>query len=313
MKRCLGEGDAGVILGKSSLATKKRPSDRAAFSPRRRRTVASLVVHLVVIGLAALMLMPLLWTIGTSLKTPGAAYVFPPEWIPSWPLRWENYTDSFTSLPFDVYYRNTIFVTLVATAGAVFSAALAGYAFARYEAPGSRLIFAVLLGTMMLPPQVTLIPQFILFKYLGWVDSFLPLIVPAWLGGGPFFIFLMRQFFLAIPRDFDHAARVDGASDFQIFRQIMLPLATPAMATIAVFSFVLHWNDFLGPLIYLTSDRLYTVPLGLRFMQTTGAAGVSDVPALMAMSFLSTLPTIVLFFVAQKHFIQGIVTSGLKG
>lgn len=301
------------MLLKGAHVNSTQSSERAAKRRRLRRVLRLVLLNLFVAGLALIMLVPLVWTISTSLKTPGAAYVYPPKWIPDWPFRWENYSESFTSLPFALYYRNTIFLTLVSTAGAVFSAALGGYAFARYEVPGSRVLFAILLGTMMLPPQVTLIPQFILFKQLGWVNSFLPLIVPSWLGGGAFYIFLMRQFFFAIPRDFDHAARIDGASDFQIFRQIMLPLAKPALATIAIFSFVFHWNDFLGPLIYLTSDRLYTVPLGLRFMQTSGSSGVSNVPALMAMSFLSTLPIIALFFVAQKQFIQGIVTTGLKG
>jgi multiple sugar transport system permease protein len=278
-----------------------------------RRRAGWLVLHLVLIGLATLMVMPLIWTISTSLKESGDVYVFPPEWLPKWPFLWENYSKGFSQLPFDVYYRNTVFVTLAASCGAVLSSALVGYAFARYAGPGSRAIFVVLLGTMMIPPQVTMIPQFILFRHLGWIDTFLPLIVPFWLGGGPFYIFLMRQFFRAIPRELDHAARVDGATDFQVFRHVMLPLAKPALATVAVFNFVAHWNDFLGPLIYLTSDSRYTVALGLRYMQTAGATGVSDVPVLMAMSFVSTLPTILLFFFAQKQFIQGIVTTGLKG
>jgi ABC-type glycerol-3-phosphate transport system permease component len=201
----------------------------------------------------------------------------------------------------------------VATLGATASSALVGYAFARYRAPGSDAVFAVLLATMMIPYQVTMIPQFILFKNLGWVNSFLPLIVPFWLGGGAFYIFLLRQFLRTVPKEFDNAARIDGANDLQIFGYVVMPLSKPALATVAIFNFVAHWNDFLGPLIYLTSDSLYTVSLGLRYMQSAGAQGVSDVTTLMAMSLVATLPTILLFFFAQKQFIQGIVTSGLKG
>jgi ABC-type glycerol-3-phosphate transport system permease component len=166
---------------------------------------------------------------------------------------------------------------------------------------------------MMVPFQVTMIPQFILFKALRWVNTFLPLIVPAWLGGGAFYIFLMRQFLQTIPREFDQAARIDGCTEFQIFWYVILPLVKPALATVAILTFVANWNDFLGPLIYLTSDSHYTVSLGLRFMQSSGANGISDITVLMAMSLAATLPTILLFFFAQKQFIQGIVTSGLKG
>ena len=277
------------------------------------RVLQPLLLHAVLIALATLMVLPLVWTASTSLKSPGDAYAFPPEWLPSWPFYWENYTRGFSQLPFGVFYRNTVFLTVAATVGATVSSALVGYAFARYRAPGSNVVFTILLATMMIPFQVTMIPQFILFKNLGWVNTFLPLIVPYWLGGGAFYIFLLRQFLRTIPTDFDNAARIDGANDLQIFRHVVLPLAKPALATVAIFNFVHHWNDFLGPLIYLTDDALYTVSLGLRYMQASGQSGISDVTTLMAMSLVATLPTIVLFFFAQKQFIQGIVTTGLKG
>lgn len=280
---------------------------------RVKKLGGSIALHAVLIGLSILMLMPLFWTISTSLKSPGDAYIFPPQWLPNFPLYWDNYINGFSRLPFATYYRNTIILTFGATLGAVLSSALVGYAFARYRAPGSGVIFTLLLATMMIPYQVTMIPTFFIFRYLGWVNTYLPLIVPFWLGGGPFYIFLMRQFFQTIPREFDHAARIDGCSDLQIFWHIILPLSKPALATVAIFNFVAHWNDFLGPLIYLTSDSLYTVSLGLQFMQSSGATGVSDMTVLMAMSLVATLPTILIFFIAQKQFIQGIVTSGLKG
>jgi ABC-type glycerol-3-phosphate transport system permease component len=221
--------------------------------------------------------------------------------------------NGFRLLPFGTFYRNTVVITLASTVGATFTSALVGYAFARFRAPGSGALFVALLATMMIPYQVTMIPQFILFKSLGWLNTFLPLIVPSWLGGGAFYIFLLRQFLRTVPRELDDAARLDGCSDFRIFWHVILPLSKPALATVAIFSFVAHWNDFLGPLIYLTRDSLYTVSLGLRYLQSSGAQGVSDVTALMAMSLVATLPTIVLFFIAQKQFIQGIVTTGLKG
>src|SRR5262245_21323564 len=276
------------------------------------RRLGSLLLHAVLVALATLMVLPLVWTASTSLKSPGDAYAFPPEWLPSWPLYWANYTKGFSQLPFGVFYRNTVFLTVAASIGATASSALVGYAFARYRAPGSNVVFTVLLATMMIPFQVTMIPQFILFKTLGWTNTFLPLIVPYWLGGGAFYIFLLRQFLRTIPTDFDNAARIDGANDLQIFWHVVLPLAKPALATVAIFNFVHHWNDFLGPLIYLTDDALYTVSLGLRYMQASGQQGISDVTTLMAMSLVATLPTIVLFFFAQKQFIQGIVTTGLK-
>jgi ABC-type glycerol-3-phosphate transport system permease component len=277
------------------------------------RLLASLLLHALLVALATLMVLPLVWTASTSLKSPGDAYAFPPEWFPAWPFYWENYTKGFGQLPFGVFYRNTAFLTVAASVGATFSSALVGYAFARYRAPGSNVVFTVLLATMMIPFQVTMIPQFILFKNLGWTNTFLPLIVPYWLGGGAFYIFLLRQFLRTIPTDFDNAARIDGANDLRIFWHIVLPLSKPALATVAIFNFVHHWNDFLGPLIYLTSDSLYTVSLGLRYMQASGQSGISDVTTLMAMSLVATMPTIVLFFFAQKQFIQGIVTTGLKG
>jgi ABC-type glycerol-3-phosphate transport system permease component len=290
-----------------------RDNERQALSGIGPRTISGFTYLVLLLALSVLMVMPLIWTISTSLKSPGDAYAFPPQWLPSLPLYWDNYLNGFRELPFGVYYRNTIIITLVATVGAVLSSALVGYAFARYKAPGSNVIFALLLATMMVPFQVTMIPQFILFKSLQWVNTFLPLVVPAWLGGGAFYIFLMRQFLQTIPREFDQAARIDGCNEFQIFWHVVLPLVKPALATVGILTFVANWNDFLGPLIYLTSDSLYTVSLGLRFMQSSGAAGISDITALMAMSLVATLPTILLFFFAQKQFIQGIVTSGLKG
>ena len=169
------------------------------------RVLRSLLLHAVLIALATLMVLPLVWTASTSLKSPGDAYAFPPEWLPSWPFYWENYTKGFSQLPFGVFYRNTAFLTVAATVGATVSSALVGYAFARYRAPGSNVVFTILLATMMIPFQVTMIPQFILFKNLGWVNTFLPLIVPYWLGGGAFYIFLLRQFLRTIPTDFDSA------------------------------------------------------------------------------------------------------------
>jgi ABC-type glycerol-3-phosphate transport system permease component len=193
--------------------------------------------------------------------------------------------------------------------GVVFSSSLAGYSFAKLRWPGRDLIFFVLLSTMMLPGQVTMIPIFILFKKFGWINTFYPLTVPTFFGGGAFNIFLMRQFFLTIPYELDEAARIDGASFFKIYTNIELPLSIPVITAISIFTFIGSWNDFMGPLIYLNDASKYTIQLGLRMFQADFS---SDWSALMAMSIVTALPCIILFFVAQRYFIQGIVLTGLK-
>lgn len=222
----------------------------------------------------------------------------------------ENYRKAWTAKPFTRYALNTLFITLCCILGQVLSASLVGYAFARLEWPGRSLLFFVMLATMMLPQEVTMIPTYLIFRRLGWIDTFLPLIVPSFLGGGAFFIFLFRQFFLTLPRELDEAARVDGCSSLQIYWSVLMPLCKPIIATIAVFSFVAHWNDFQSPLIYLSSSEKFTLALGLQFFRGTYD---TDMHLLMAASTLVLLPVILVFFFAQKQFVKSIVLTGMKG
>ena len=276
-------------------------------APVRARLVASLLLHLLLVGLAGLMVMPLLWTISTSLKSPGDAYVFPPEWLPSWPFYWENYLQGFTRLPFGLFYRNTIFLTVVSTLGATLSSALVGYAFARYRAPGSDAVFTVLLATMMIPYQVTMIPQFILFKNLGWVNTFLPLIVPFWLGGGAFYIFLLRQFLRTVPKEFDNAARIDGANDLQILTRIVLPLSKAVIAVIALFYAVGYWNNFFNALLYLNNSSMWPLSLVVRLR------GGESAPVPSAAVVVAILPILLVYPFLQRYFTRGVLSGAIKG
>ncbi len=259
-------------------------------------------------GVALLFLIPLLWMLSSSLKPNYQIFEIPPRWIPN-PPRWENYTEALTILPFALYLRNTAVITLLTIVGHLVSCTLIAYAFARLRAPGRDVLFVVMLATMMLPYPVTMIPLYVLFNRLGWINTILPLTAPAFLGS-PFYIFLMRQFFLTIPRDFEDAARIDGANTLQIIARIMAPLALPALATVTIFTFQATWNDFLAPLIYLQKPELYTVTLGLQFFRSSYTTNWAY---LMAASLVTTLPVIVVFFVAQRYFIEGITLTGVKG
>jgi ABC-type glycerol-3-phosphate transport system permease component len=262
---------------------------------------------LAVFGLA--FLLPFLWTVSSSLKTAGAGFRFPPEFIPR-ELVWQNYPKVFELIPFAMFFRNSLLVTGLSLLGELFSASLVAYAFARLRFPGRDLFFVILLATMMIPYPVTMVPTFILFKTLGLVNTYLPLILPPW-AGPAFSIFLLRQFFLTINRELDEAAKVDGASEFLIYRRIMLPLSKPALATVAIFGFVFYWNDFLNPLIYLSESEMYTLALGVNYLRSFRGGG--DLAVQMAASVMFVAPCIVLFLVAQRFVVEGIVTTGIKG
>ncbi|MBE2239296.1 MAG: carbohydrate ABC transporter permease [Caldilineaceae bacterium] len=259
-------------------------------------------------GVAILFLIPFLWMLSSSLKPNYQIFEIPPRWIPN-PPRWENYTEALTILPFGLYIRNTAVITLLTIVGHLASCTLIAYAFARLRAPGRDALFVVMLATMMLPYPVTMVPLYVLFNRLAWINTILPLTAPAFFGS-PFYIFLMRQFFLTIPRDFEDAARIDGANTLQIIGRIMAPMALPALATVAIFTFQATWNDFLSPLIYLQRPELYTVTLGLQFFRSTYTTNWAY---LMAASLVTTLPVIVVFFAAQRYFVEGITMTGVKG
>lgn len=281
---------------------------RTSASARARRRLGAFVIHATLVTGSAIVLLPFVWMLSTSLKEPGAVFLFPPQFIPD-PVVLRNYVEAMTVIPFNVFFRNTAFITFLTLIGQVLSSSIVAYSFARLRWKGRDALFVLVLATMMLPRQVTLIPQFILFRYLGWIDTFYPLIVPAFFGA-PFYVFLLRQFFMSIPLEMDDAARIDGCDNFGIYWRMVLPLSRPALAAVAIFSFQYHWNDFFEPLIYLHSNENYTVSLALRFFH--GNYGTLW-HLLMAASNVAMAPIIILFFVAQRYFIQGVVFTGVKG
>lgn len=272
------------------------------------RRASVVVVYVLLVGGAVVFLMPFYWMVISALKPSYAVLDFPPTWLPI-PPRWENFGEALTYVPFDRYAVNTLMVAVFSVIGNLFSASLVAYGFARLQAPGKKPLFLILLATMMLPYPVTMVPTFVIFSKLGWVNTFKPLIVPTFLGT-PFYIFLLRQFFLTLPVELEDAALIDGANTLQTLFYIILPLALPAMATVAIFTFQSAWNDLLGPLIYLNDQALYTITLGLSFFRSTYQTNWAY---LMAASLVTMLPMVALFFFAQRLFIQGIALTGTKG
>lgn len=275
---------------------------------RLRAMVRSVFTHAALIPAAALFLLPFLWMLSTSLKSDEMLYAYPPVWIPL-PPNWMNYPNAVTYIPFFLYLRNTLIIAVLATIGALISCSMVAYSLARIPWPGRNILFIATVATLMLPFQVTLIPLFLVFKNLGWVGDFRPLIVPHFFGGA-LYIFLLRQFFMTIPMELSEAARIDGASELRTYWSIILPLAKPALATVAIFEFIARWRDYLGPLIYLNDQEYFTLSLGL--YQYSSQYG-REWGLLMAASVLITLPIILLFFFLQKTFVQGIALTGIKG
>ncbi len=264
-------------------------------------------------GLGLLMALPFFWMLSTSLKVEQQVYLFPPIWVPN-PWAWENYRISlFDILPFTRFFLNTVYITVTATVGAVLSSSMVAFAFARLRWPGRDKVFLLVLATMMVPTYSTIVPRFILFRNLDWVDTFWPLIVPLWFGGSAFFIFLMRQFYMTIPIDLDEAASIDGCSELRIWWSIILPLSKPALATITILSFMARWNDFFDPLIFLNTMENFTVALGLNMFRSAIEIYGVRYHWLMAASVTVLLPGLIIFFFFQKTFVQGVVMSGIKG
>lgn len=283
-------------------AVQIRPHRRRRLSPSR------LVVYGLLMILAALFAAPFLWMISTSLKTGPAAIATPPVWIPTDPV-WSNYPTALTKINFPVALRNTLFYAVPSVVGTVGSCCLVAYGFSRVKWPGRDIVFVILLATMMLNDQVTFIPLYIIYSKLGWVGTYLPLIIPTFLGNA-FFIFLLRQFFLSIPTELSDAARIDGASDLRILLRIIVPLSWPAIITVALFTFIDKWTDFFKPLIYLRDPALQPLSLAI---QTFQSAHKTDWPLSMAASVAITAPLVILYFFAQRKFIEGITLTGVKG
>jgi multiple sugar transport system permease protein len=280
-----------------------------------RKSVQGLISRILVQGIIVLMsivlMIPFGWMFSTALKPIEQVFDFPPTWIPD-PVMWENFWIGWTHVPMTRYLLNTLYITIVAIVGVVASSSLVAYGFARLRAPGKEILFLLLLSTMMLPQQVTLIPNFLFFKLLGWLNTYKPLLAPAFTGI-PFFIFLLRQFYMTIPLELDDAARIDGCGALGIFWRIMLPLAKPAVATVAIFVFFNRWNSFLWPLIYLRSPEKYTLAVGLSFFHSQQAGALTHWNWLMAVTVLVAIPPLLVFFLAQRYFVQGIALTGIKG
>ncbi|MCC6457667.1 MAG: carbohydrate ABC transporter permease [Caldilineaceae bacterium] len=288
------------------------PRTRAA---RSKIKPIRIFLYALVLILCVLFGFPLFWTLMSSLKTPAEMFAYPPVWIPE-PFQWMNYINilAIPRIPVTTWALNSLIIVTLGTLGTVITASLVAYSFARFEYRGRNVLFMITLATLMIPAQVTLIPQFVLFHRLGWINTLLPLWVPLWFGGGGFAIFLMRQFFLSLPRDLDEAALIDGASYLRIFWSILMPLCKPVLATLGIIMIIELWGDFLGPLIYLNSPEKFTVSVGLQFFNTVPDVGGEPMQhLLMAACVLSMIPIIIIFFLGQRFFVQGIVMSGIKG
>jgi len=282
------------------------------WTARTRSVIKELVAHLYLIPISITMLIPLVWLFSTSLKPKGMVFTYPPQWIPN-PIRWENYPEALTILPFHLFFRNSMIYCITILIGQVLVSTLVGYAFARLRFPGRDLLFWLVLIRMMLPGAVTMVPSYVMFSKMGWVNTLLPLVVPGWLPGlysSSFYIFLCRQFFMGIPLELDDAARIDGADHIRIWWQIILPLSKPVITTVGIFSFIIHWSDFMGPLLYLHEMERQTLALGI---QTFRGAYDTEWHWLMAASSVMVIPIIILFFSAQRYFLRGISMTGITG
>jgi multiple sugar transport system permease protein len=267
-------------------------------------------IYILVLALSAVILIPFFWMLSTALQAEADMFAWPPKWIPD-PPQWRNFADAWTAMPFNRYLLNTLYIVALGLIAELVSSTIVAYGFARFRFPGNNFIFLLLLSTMMLPFHVTLIPTYLIWQKLGMIGHFDPLVLRAWTAWGPFYIFLLRQFFMTLPRELDDSAEMDGAGTFHTFFYVMLPQIRPALLAVAIFAFRGYWNDFLGPMLYLTNMKLYTMNVGMYFF----LGGVNEAPKwnyLMAMSTLVALPIIALFFAAQRYFIEGITFTGMK-
>lgn len=266
------------------------------------------ILYLILALLTLVYIVPFFWLVSSSFKAPTEIFKVPIVWMPE-TLQWDNFYRATNEIPFFLYLRNTLTIILGVLVGSLISNTLVAYSFSKIEWKGRNTLFVIVLITMMMPYQIIMIPQFLFFHKIGWTGSFLPLTVPAFFGNA-FFIFLLRQFFVGIPNEVSQAARIDGANEFVIFSRIVLPLTKPAITTVAIFAFLNSWNDFLGPLIFLTSDKKYTLAIGIQQIMSVNDPRWN---VLMAAGVLMTVPVLVLFFLLQKYFIQGIAFTGIKG
>jgi|LGOV01.1.fsa_nt_gb ABC-type glycerol-3-phosphate transport system permease component len=289
----------------------REPAIKKPFLTRKKRKIIhDIIIHSVLVIFGSMFIFPFLWMLTTALKTPAELIQGTAVLLPADP-QWENFRLAMQTVPFFLYIKNSFVLVIFAVVGTLFSSTLTAYAFAKLEWPGRDILFIIMLATMMIPMQVLLIPTYVMYAKIGWLGTRIPLILPYFLGGGSaFYIFMLRQFFKGIPKDLTESAIVDGASHFKIFINIMLPLTKPALITVTLFTFMFVWNDYFGPLIYLTNPDHWTIALGLRAFQSQ-YSGRFDL--MMAASLLTMIPTLLIFFFAQNSFIEGITFSGIKG
>ncbi|WP_171109590.1 carbohydrate ABC transporter permease [Streptomyces sp. Z423-1] len=286
----------------------KQPATTARAPRRRRRVRIGRLLSLTVLTVTAVLVVaPLVWALATSLRTPATSFDNPPQWIPTDPV-WSNYQAVFDKVPFTGFFLNSVIVTGLIVVGQLITSTMSGYAFAMVRFRGNKALFAVILATMMVPIQTTIIPVFLIIKYLGLTDSRMALVLPA--VGGAFGTFLMRQYFLQMPRELGEAARVDGASHFQVFARIYAPMARAPMATLGVLTFSAYWNEFFRPLIFLQSTDNFTLPLGLVTLQ--GNMGTGSVSIVLAAVIIALIPSVLIFLAAQRYFVEGIVAGSFR-
>lgn len=271
------------------------------------RKTRSAVGYVVITLSALVMIIPFITALFNSLKSYQQYTAIPPEWIPK-PVQWQNYLEVWKMTDFHIYGLNSLLVTVLSVAGALFSCSMVAYAFARLKFPFKNALFMIVLGTMMIPPVVMIIPQFIIFKYLGMIDTLGPLYVLEWLAQ-PFGVFLMRQAFLAIPSAYEEAAKLDGCNPFQTYWRIFLPMCKPALATLTIFTFMTKWNEILAPVIYLSSEEKYTLPIGVLSL---GGKWFGNEQYLVAAALMTLIPILIVFLFAEKYFVHGASSSGLK-
>lgn len=292
--------------------------DPGARAELLRRQAATLLVrgflYLVLAVGVVLFMLPVVWLVGGSLKPVEQVFTVPPTFFPR-PLLWSNYAEALAKFPFWVGLKNTMTIVVGVLVGRVLTASLVAYGFARLRFPGRGALFIIVLATMMIPYHVVLIPQYLIFRHLDWLNTVLPIVVPNWFGGGAFFIFMLRQFFRTLNSEIDEAARIDGCGYFSTLWQVILPQSLPAIGTLAIFTFMWEWNDFLAPLIYLNTPDKMTLAVALRQWQFDTDATYREAtwPELMVMSTVLTIPPVMVFFFLQRRFIQGVVITGVKG
>jgi len=300
---------ADTRLNQSAASPIVRQKPRFLASPKFWGQVWLVILQILMTLLLITFLVPTFWMLSSSLKASTEVFSHPIRWLPSDP-QWNNYAKAFELLPLATFIKNTIIIVIFAVLGTVISSAMVAYSFARINWPGRNIWFGLLLATMMLPDVVTLVPRFILFKNLKWLDTFLPLIVPYWGGIGAIYVFLMRQFFLGIPMELEDAAEIDGASRMRVLIQILLPLSKPVIATVAVFALLQHYNDYMNPLIYIRSIEKWPMALGL---QAYNSSYVQNWEIVFAASTVMLIPIVLIFLVAQRYFVQGIAMTGFGG